>query len=133
MNQAYSKFANTFKTFCCSGACLVQGTNHIETTDNVIIKEEIPGHCPFVLAEDAREEVGKWRILLRKVEGGRQHLIAEIGKDKIEIEQDKTVKVNGEKVEIKPGMNVVPGGKVAMINNQVYFQADVSMIVFIFI
>ncbi|CAB3998740.1 vitellogenin B [Paramuricea clavata] len=106
------------------GACLVQGTNHIETTDNVVIKEEIPGHCPFVLAEDAREEVAKWRILLRKVEGGRQQLIAEIGKDKIEIEQDKTVKVNGVKVEIKPGMNVVPGGKVAMINNQVYFQAD---------
>ncbi len=113
--------------FCYSGACLVKGTNHIETTDNVIIKEEILSTCPFVLAEDARGEVPQWRILLRKAEGGRQNLIAVLGENKIVFRQDKTVKVNGKIIEIKPGMNVVPGGEVAMFNNQLYFHAKVSV------
>jgi hypothetical protein len=111
---------------------MVKGTNHIETTDNVIINEEIPSTCPFVLAEDQREDVPQWRILLRKAEGGRHHLIVEIGKDKIEFLQDKTVKVNGKKIEIQSGMIAVPGGKVGLVDNQLYFRGDVSMMKIIF-
>lgn len=53
-------------------------------------------------------------------------MIAEIGQNKIEFEQDKTVKVNGKKFELKPGINDVPGGKVEIIENVLFFQANVS-------
>ena len=58
--------------FVSVGTCLVSAHNYIETTDNVVIKEEIPSTCPFVLAEDTQGEQAEWRMLLRKAEGGRQ-------------------------------------------------------------
>ena len=118
-----------------TGACLVKGANHIETTDNIVIKEKFPGKCPFVLAEDAREASAQWRILFRKAEGDRQILIAEItvntDVNKIEFGQDMTVKVNGKLHHIEPGVkNPVPGGNITKVNNKLYFQANVSILLF---
>ena len=79
------------------------------------------------MAEDQRTDAPQWRILFRKAEGGRQNLIIELGKDKLEFLQDKTVKVNGKKIELKTGMNEVKGGKVGLVGNQLYFRANVSM------
>lgn len=111
----------------------MKGTNQIETTDNVIIKEEIPSNCPFVLARDAREEGGRWRILLRKALGERQNLFVEMEKVRIEFEQDKSVKVNGKKVDIKPGTEKdVTGGKITSFDNKLYLKADVSSVLLLF-
>ena len=118
-------FKNRFETIKrFYGACSVKGTNRIETTDNVIINEEIPSTCPFVLAEDQRSDAPQWRILFRKAEGERQNLIFELDKDKIEFKQDKSVKVNGKKIELKTGINEFKWGKVGLVDNQLYFYAN---------
>ena len=107
---------------------MVKGTNHVVTTDNVVIKQEIPGTCPFVLAEDAREEEAKWRIMLKKTEAGRQILIIEIGGIRIVFRADESVRVNGKRIVLKTGGNKIAGGKVAMFGNKLFFQADVRLL-----
>ncbi|XP_028396275.1 vitellogenin-2-like [Dendronephthya gigantea] len=106
------------------GHCMVKNTNFIKTTDGVIVKAEIPGPCPFVLAEDARGEEVKWRIMLMKTTARRQILIIEIGGIKIVFGADKSVKVDGKAITLKTGGNVIAGGKVVMVKDQLFFQAN---------
>ena len=94
----------------------------------MLIQEQIPGTCPFVLAEDARGDEAKWRILLRRAQGGRQNLIVMIGEVKIELKEDKTVKVNGAKIVITTGKKTVTGGTIELVGDELILKSDVSMI-----
>ena len=107
---------------------MVRGTNYIETTDEVVIQAELPGTCPFVLAEDRRGEQAKWRIMLRQAEGGRQNLIIKIGDVVIELRQDKTVLINGVRTVITTGKRDIAGGTIMLVGNEIRLKSNVSMI-----
>lgn len=111
-----------------SGTCHVEGDNYIKTTDNVVFQEQIPGTCPFVLAQDARGEHPEWKILWQLNSKEQRNVIVEIKGKRIQLYQNMTLMVNKQKVSTQTELKM-PGVSIERIaGNKLHLKAEVRMI-----